>query len=67
LACGTGAIASALVASIRGMVASPVRVKTRGGEELAIHFQKEGNTFDEVWLEGNTSIIYKGQLNQEAF
>lgn len=66
LACGTGAIASALVASIRGMVASPVRVKTRGGEELVIHFQSEGDSFDEVWLEGNTSIVYEGRLNQEA-
>ena len=66
LACGTGAIASALVSSIRGMVNSPVKVKTRGGEELAIHFQREGDSFNEVWLEGNTSIIYEGRLNQEA-
>jgi len=66
LACGTGAIASALVASIRGMVASPVKLKTRGGEELTIHFQREGDSFNEVWLEGNTSIVYEGRLNQEA-
>ena len=66
LACGTGAIASVLVASIRGMVASPVKVKTRGGEGLTIHFQREGDSFNEVWLEGNTSIIYEGRLNQEA-
>jgi hypothetical protein len=43
-----------------------VKVKTRGGEELAIYFQREGDSFDEVWLEGNTSIIYEGRLNQEA-
>jgi len=66
LACGTGAIASALVSSIRGMVNSPVKVKTRGGEELTIHFQIEGHSFNEVWLEGNTSIIYEGRLNHEA-
>ena len=55
-----------LAASIRGMVASPVKVKTRGGEELTIHFQREGDSFNEVWLEGNTSIVYEGRLNREA-
>ena len=66
LACGTGAIASVLVASARGMVDSPVRVKTRGGEELKIHFDKEGDRFERVWLEGGTSIAYQGQLHEEA-
>jgi diaminopimelate epimerase len=66
LACGTGAIASALVASARGMVASPVRVKTRGGEELKIYFGKEGDRFKEIWLEGGTSIVYQAELHEEA-
>jgi len=66
LACGTGAIASALVASARGMVASPVRVKTKGGEELKIHFGKEGDRFKEIWLEGGTSIVYQAELHEEA-
>ena len=66
LACGTGAIASALVGAIRGMVSSPVKVKTRGGEELTIHLQRERESFKAVWLEGNTSIVYEGRLNREA-
>ena len=66
LACGTGAIACALVASTRGMVSSPVKVKTRGGEILTIHFHRRDDSFDQVWLEGNTSIVYKAQLNDEA-
>lgn len=66
LACGTGAIASALIASVRWMVSPPVRVRTRGGEELVIHFERDGHFFDQVWLEGSTSIVYQGQLNQEA-
>lgn len=66
LACGTGAIASVLVASARGMVDSPVRVKTRGGEELKIHFENEENRFGGVWLEGGTSIVYKAELHEEA-
>ena len=66
LACGTGAIASALVASTKGMVSSPVKVRTKGGEELRIYFQKEGDKFSQVWLEGSTSIVYQAQLNEEA-
>lgn len=66
LACGTGVIASALIASERGMVGSPVKARTKGGEELGIYFEKEGDKFVQVWLEGSTSIVYQAQLNEEA-
>jgi diaminopimelate epimerase len=66
LACGTGAIACSMAASVRGIVRSPVEVKTRGGERLMIHFQRKGDLFEEVWLEGNTAIVYQGQLHEEA-
>jgi diaminopimelate epimerase len=66
LACGTGAIACALISSARGQVQGPVRVGTRGGEDLVIHFQMKGQQFREVWLEGGTSIIYQGRLHEEA-
>lgn len=66
LACGTGAIASALIASARGMVSSPAKVRTKGGEALKIHFRKQGDAFTQVWLEGSTSIVYQAQLNEEA-
>ena len=66
LACGTGAIASALVGAIRGRVDSPVTVETRGGEELIIHFDRKGDAFERVWLEGSTTVVYEGRLNPEA-
>ncbi len=66
LACGTGAIAAALVSAARGLVRSPVRVSTRGGEELRIHFKEESGGFPEVWLEGNTSVVYRAALSGEA-
>jgi len=66
LACGTGAIASALIANYRGMVSSPVKIATKGGEELKIYFHKKGDSFDKVWLEGSTSIVCKGELLEEA-
>lgn len=67
LSCGTGAVAAALTASIRGFVSSPVEVKTKGGEILRIDFRKEGPSFKEVYMEGDTSIIYRAQLNPEAY
>jgi diaminopimelate epimerase len=66
LACGTGAMASALLTAARGTVRSPVKVKTRGGEELRIYFEKDGEAFSRVWLEGNTSIVCQATLHEEA-
>lgn len=66
LACGTGSMAAVLVASARNMVQSPVRVKTRGGETLTIYFENNGGVIERVWMEGNTTIVYQGQLSEEA-
>jgi diaminopimelate epimerase len=66
LACGTGAIASSLIAAARGIVDSPVKVRTSGGEELTVHFSRKGEVYDEVWLEGNTAVIYRARLDEEA-
>ncbi|MGQ9693757.1 MAG: diaminopimelate epimerase [Thermodesulfobacteriota bacterium] len=67
LACGTGAIASALIAAYRGLVTPPVAVKTTGGEILNIYFQKEGKDFKDVYLEGDTTLVYEGILGEEAY
>ncbi len=62
LACGTGAVASALIAARLGQVVSPVTVHTRGGEALTIYFTPQGETFTEVYLEGNALVVYQGEL-----
>jgi diaminopimelate epimerase len=67
LACGTGSIAAALTANVRGLASSPVTIKTRGGEELKIYFEKNNDSFTRVWLEGGTSIACTGMLHEEAF
>ena len=66
LACGTGCVASALLAGIKGIASPPVEVITRGGEKLLIHFKSGGEGFSEVYLEGLARIIYEGYLNPEA-
>ncbi len=67
LACGTGAVASALIAAKKGLVESPVDVETTGGEVLRIHFQFKGEGFDRIFLEGDTRIVYEGDLWEEAY
>jgi diaminopimelate epimerase len=62
LACGTGAVASALIAARLGRATSPVTVHTRGGEALTIYFQPQGETFGEVFLEGEALVVYQGEL-----
>ena len=65
MACGTGAVASALIAVTIGQAQSPVRVTTSGGDELVIHL--EGPDHQEaVYLEGPAKFIYDGQLLAEA-
>ena len=66
LACGTGSIASALISSLRDGNHSPVDVRTKGGEVLRVYFRREKDRFFDIWLEGDTNIVYKGTLHEEA-
>ncbi|MEW6439649.1 MAG: diaminopimelate epimerase [bacterium] len=65
-ACGTGAVAAALIASIRWRMPSPIAVETRGGEVLDVYFVAEGAGFSQVFLEGDTLWVYDGELHEEA-
>lgn len=67
LACGTGSIASAIVAGSMGKVKSPVTVNTWGGYKLKIYFELTQNGARNVFLEGDARIIYKGYLTEEAW
>jgi diaminopimelate epimerase len=62
LACGTGAVAAALIAARLGQVRSPVTVHTRGGEALTVYFTPQGEGFTEVFLEGDALVAYQGEL-----
>jgi diaminopimelate epimerase len=62
LACGTGSVAAALLSARLGQVRSPVTVHTRGGEALIIYFSPQGESFNEVFLEGDALVAYQGEL-----
>ncbi len=66
-ACGTGAVASAIIASKKKLVGSPVSVVTSGGERLTIEFEKnEDSCAENVFLKGPARIIYTGELTAES-
>ena len=67
LACGTGSIASALIASIKLNWTSPIDLTTRSQETLTIHFNENNHVFNNVYLEGDARIIYTAQLGQDAW
>jgi diaminopimelate epimerase len=73
MACGTGAVASALLAVLLEQANPPVTVITSGGEHLTIHFslieEENGRQLDlaaGIFLEGPAHSIYEGEIGQDA-
>jgi diaminopimelate epimerase len=73
MACGTGAVASALIAVLLEQANPPVTVITSGGEQLTIHFSLTGEGNERqldldagIYLEGPTHRIYEGELGPDA-
>jgi diaminopimelate epimerase len=61
LACGTGAVASAILLVSWGRAESPVRLVTRSGRELFVRLRRDGS----VWypsLKGDAELVFVGEL-----
>lgn len=67
LACGTGSVASAIIASLLKGVTPPVTLKTRSGKDLIVHFKRDGERFLDILLEGDAMVIYEGEMWEEAW
>ena len=67
LACGTGAVAAAITASLRGHATSPTTVHVRGGFDLIIHFTNTGGGLGDIYLEGDARVVCAGDLHEEAW
>jgi len=67
LACGTGAIACAIVMANKAKIKSPANVMTRSGGCLYIHYKEKQGRFYDILLEGDARIIYKAQLWEDAW
>jgi diaminopimelate epimerase len=62
LACGTGIVASALVAARLGRVSPPVRVTPASGDLLEVGFERKGDTVSGVTLLGPARHVFQGRL-----
>jgi len=58
LACGTGACAAAVAGILRGLLDTPVRVTTRGGD-LSIHWAGEDAP---VYMTGPAVTVFQGEI-----
>ena len=67
LACGTGSVASAIIASLFFNIEPPVTLLTRGGNELVVNFKVERNNILNLSLSGPAKIIYNGNFLLNAF
>ncbi len=63
LACGTGAVASAVISAEAEKMTSPVTVITRSGEKLKVYFEMINNEFRNVHLEGEAKLVYEGEID----
>jgi len=61
LACGTGAVASAIIAAEAEHLASPITVETKGMEILKVYFDVVKGDFKNVYLEGKAQLVYEGE------
>ncbi len=61
--CGTGVTASALVSAHNDKGFNRVEVQTLGGH-LAVEFDKTGeHSFENIWLCGPATFVFKGEIN----
>jgi diaminopimelate epimerase len=62
LACGTGVVASALIFAAMNNASSPIRVRVKGGDEMQVGFDREGDRFTNVTLTGPADFVFEGTV-----
>lgn len=61
LACGTGAVASAILLISWGLAQSPVTLETRSGSRLTVTVSRSGDEWQPS-LAGNAAVVFTGHL-----
>jgi diaminopimelate epimerase len=67
LACGSGAIAAALIASLVHKVEPPVTVMPLSGSPLTVSFKVDGPRFTNLTLTGEARTVYEGFMHSDAW
>ena len=65
LACGTGSVASALIAFLSGKVEAPVEIHTQGGDIFYVGFKIENSIAKNLYLQGPANIVFNGNFNYD--
>ena len=63
LACGTGAVASAILLVEAGEAASPIRLRTRSGRTLTVRLRRLADGWQPS-LSGDARIVFQGRLGE---
>lgn len=64
LSCGTGAVASALVAVHSKKIENKGHTEIlSGGGKLRVHYSMVEKKFENIWLEGDAVCVFKGEVN----
>ena len=65
-ACGTGAVASAIISHLTTDVGNPPIAVQMPGGVLVVDFKKNGSRMKNIWLTGEVKSIYSGVLRSEG-
>ncbi|MEW6511927.1 MAG: diaminopimelate epimerase [Bacteroidota bacterium] len=66
LACGTGTVASALIAAHRFAMNTPVETLVKSGERLSVSFRGSAGNWSHVVLEGSAYLLFAGTLTYQT-
>jgi diaminopimelate epimerase len=66
-ACGTGAVAAAIIGNIKLGIKPPVSMHTKGGDELVVNFIADGSDYKNVSLTGPVKEVFKGEISINLF
>ena len=67
LACGSGVVASAIVAARQALVSAPVVCATRSGAAFTVDFSERDGQIVDARLTGDAREIYSAELNADAW
>ena len=65
-ACGTGAVAAAVVGVAQHGLSFPVKVKTASGYELVVDGEMQGDAFRSVTLTGPVKKVFDGEIELDS-
>lgn len=65
LACGTGCVAAALAADLRGFGQSPTLCRTRSGSPIEVEYVRSEDGYSGVTLAGEARLVFRAELGPE--